>query len=566
MKPNGDRPRLKRQRGSAKGFVLTGVVAIISYLTLLPLLYLLWGTFIDEGGITLRHFEAAYTSVPLGELVRNSAIFSIGSTVVATTVGTLLAFLLTRTNVPFKGIGFILSLVPLLIPGLLTSVAWVLLLSPRTGAINVMIEPIVGPEFFNIFSIAGMIFVEGLDLTPLAFLLMVAAFRGMDPALEESAMVSGASLWTVVRRVTLPLVLPGLYAATLILVVRSLESFETPAVLGIPNGNWVFTSRIWDVLRFPPDYGQAGALALSLIFVTILGVYLYSRLSKRARSFQTVTGRGYRPAVMDLGRKRWLGASFIAIYALIAVVGPMIIIIYMSTQPFYTTPSLEGLSRISWDAFEEVIGNSLFTRALTNSLLLGIAAATVVMFLTAIGSWLVVRTRLRGRWLLDSLTFIPITIPGIVLGVSLLFMYLRNPLPIYGSLWILLIAYCTKYLPYGMRYSSGSMFQVSTDLEESAMVSGASWWTSMRRIVLPLLKPGLLAGWMYVVLVAVRELSSSILVYSPGSEVLSVIMWQHWEHGQLPELAALGLIMIAIMTVILVIARSLGAKVGVREG
>lgn len=557
--------RLPRVTG--QGVILVTVVAIVGYLALVPIVYLVWGSFVDENGFTLSHFVEGYTgTTTLGELALNSFWFATGSTAVAVIVGTALAFLLTRTNVPFKGVGFLISVLPLIIPGLLNTIAWVILASPRSGYLNRLIEPIVGPEFFDIFSMGGMIFVQGVDQAPLAFLLMMAAFRGMDPSLEECALVCGAGIPTVLRRITMPLMLPAVWAVVLILVVRGMESFEVPAILGITGGIWVFTSRIWRALDiFPADFGLAGAYSLSLVVVTMIGVYLYSRLSRRADAFQTVTGKAFRPNTIDLGRYRWAGAAFVAGYALVAAVVPILTILYMSTQRFYAPPSWESLGNMQLTPYLEVIGDSRFFRALGNSFGLGISAATLVMLGMAIVAWLVIRTRARGRWLLDNLVFLPLTIPGLVLGVSLLFVYLRVPLPIYGTLWILLIAYVTKYMPYGMRYASNSMYQISSDLEESAMVSGATWWQRTWRVTIPLLKPGLIAGWMYIVVLSVRELSSSILLYSQGSEVLSVLMWQYWEHGFIPEISALGVMMVLILVLILMLARALGARVAVQE-
>jgi iron(III) transport system permease protein len=253
------------------------------------------------------------------------------------------------------------------------------------------------------------------------------------------------------------------------------------------------------------------------------------------------------------------------VYFLIAVVMPVLILVYSSTQPFYTAPSVEAFGRASFENYVATFTRPQSLTALRNSLVLGIGSATAVMFLMAIASWLVVRTKLRGRWLVDNLAFTPLVIPGLVMGVALLFVYLRFPLPIYGTLWILFIAYLTRYMPYGMRYSTTSMYQISGELEESAQTSGASWWQTFRRINLPLLMPGLIAGWIYIVLVSFRELSSSILLYSPGNEVLSILIWERWENGQFTQLAALGIVMIVTLVLLVVIATRLGARIGVKE-
>jgi iron(III) transport system permease protein len=388
----------------------------------------------------------------------------------------------------------------------------------------------------------------------------------MDPSLEESALMSGARLPTVFRRITLPLARPALFASILIMVVRGLESFEVPALLGIPGGVWVFTSRIWRVLnQYPQDFGQAGAYALSLLLLTSVGVYLNSRLSRRGRSFQTVTGKGFRPHPMELGRMRIPATVLMFLYFGLAVLLPVLILVYTSTQHFYSVPSLETLTNMTWENYDYTFTKGRSLTALRNSFSLGIGSATSVMLVMAIASWGVVRTKLPGRWLVDNLSFLPLTVPGLVLGVSLLFVYLRFPVPIYGTIWILFVAYFTRYMPYGMRYASTSMYQISGELEESAQTSGASWWQTFRRVNLPLLMPGLLAGWIYILMVSVRELSSSILLYSPGNEVLSILIFEQYENGQFTELAALGVVMVVALIVLVFIAHKLGARIGVRE-
>lgn len=551
----------------ARNLIIVGALLVIGYLAIVPLAYLVWGAFFDENGFTLRFFGEAYGegTTSLATLVRNSTVFAVGSTVLSVGVGTTLAYLQVRTDVPLKRLIFVASLVPLIIPGILHTVAWILLFSPRTGLFNAWLEPLLGPEAFDIFSMPGMILIEGLHLSPLVFLMMSAAFRSMDPSLEESALMSGARMRTVFRRVTLPLVMPALTAAVLVMMVRVLEAFEVPAIVGVQARIWVFTSRIWDALRFPPDYGEAGALAMSLLAITSVGVFLQSRFSGHGKAYQTVTGKGFRPRPLSLGRWRWPATLFVALYFFFAVLMPALILLYSSTQKFYARPSIRSLTNLTLRNYADTFTQPQALNAFKNSLVLGIGAATTVMLLTAVASWLVVRTRLPGRWLVDNLAFSPLVIPGLVMGVALLFVYLRFPVPIYGTIWILFIAYVTRYMPYGMRYASASMFQISGELEESAQTSGASWWQTFRRVNLPLLMPGLVAGWIYIVLVSFRELSSSILLYSPGNEVLSILIWERWENGQYTQLAALGIVMILTMVVLAGIASRLGAKIGVKE-
>jgi len=565
-------PKPKRMRfdwrklRDPKTFIIVAVVLVIGYLSLVPLLYLLWGTFFDSTGLTGAAFERAYGTTGLGELVYNSMVFATGATLVSVVMGTLLAFLTERTDVPLKRLIFAGSLIPLIIPGILYTIAWIFLASPRIGLINKWLEPFFGPGTFDVFTLYGMIIVQGMDNAPLVFLLMVAAFRSMDPSLEESALMSGASLPHVFRKVTLPLAKPALFAAFLIMAVKNIEAFETPALLGMPKGIWVFTSRIWRVLStHPADYGQAGAYSISLLLITSLGIYFQTRYSRRGKQFQTVTGKGFRPRPMPLGRFRSLIGGALLFYFFIAIVLPAFILLYMSTQPFYQVPSIETMTNLSFENYRYVFDHSQTMRAFRNSFVLGISSATLVMFGTAVASWLVVRSKLPGRWMVDNLAFVPLVIPGLVLGVALLFVYLRFPIAIYGTMWILLISYVTRYMPYGMRYASTSMYQIGGELEESAQVSGATWWQTFRRINLPLLVPGLLAGWIYIVMTSVRELSSSILLYSPGNEVLAVMIFEQYENGQFTELAALGTLLIVALVILVYAAQRLGANIGVKS-
>jgi iron(III) transport system permease protein len=433
--------------------------------------------------------------------------------------------------------------------------------------LNSFLEPVFGEAVLNIFSIWGMIWVEGLHSSPIVFLLMVAAFRSMDPSLEESALMSGATRLQTLRRVTLPLVRPALLSSVLVILITSLESFEVPALLGLQNGIYVFTSRIYFVFRsYPRDLQAAGALAVSLLAIAVIGVIIARLLAGRGtKTYQTVTGKGFRPRPLDLGKWRPVVGAGILIYFFATVVGPLLVLLYASLLPYYQAPSVEAFQSFTLDNYRQVFEMNSAGRALVNSLVLGISAACIVMALMSVAAWISVRSTIRGRGVVEQLSFVPLVIPGIVLGVSISFVYLRSPIPIYGTLIILLIAYCTKYMPYGMRYATTSMTQISSELEESAQVSGASWWTTFRRVLLPLLSPGIMAGFIYILVVSFRELSSSLLLYSPGNEVLSILIWEQFENGSFNVLAAIGVLMVIALVIMVTIAYKLGAKVGLRE-
>jgi iron(III) transport system permease protein len=557
-----------------KWLIIGVCVALTVYLGVVPLGFLLWQSFFtpqsaaQAAQFTFGNYQIAYGSAETWVLFWNSLRFALGTAVIAFVLGTLLAWMNERTNTPFKTLFFALSLIPLVIPGILFTVSWILLGSPKIGLINLALQTIFGTDavFINVYSLWGMIWVDALHYSPMAFLLMTAAFRAMDPALEESAVMSGASVWQVVTRVTLPLVWPAIFATLLILFVRAIESFEVPALLGLPVGIQVFTSAIYQAVhRYPSQIGLASAYAVTLLLITTIGVYFQSVLSSRGSKYATMTGKGFRPRQIDLGPWRYVAVAVFLLYFLFIVVLPFAVLLWSSFQKFYSVPSMEAIQRMTLEPYRTILEHPSLWRSVWNSLLLALGCATLVMLVTSVICWIVVKTRLPGRWLLDNIASLPMVFPGIVLGLSIMILYLYLPVGVYGTIWILLIAYLTRFLPYGLRYNTTSMLQIHKELEESAAMSGASWATTFRRIILPLLKPGLVAGWIYIMIVSIRELSSSILLYSPGNEVLSILIWELWENGQYVELSALGVMFIIALFVLVMIAQWVGGKFGIKE-
>jgi len=557
-------------------WVLIGVpVALVVWLALVPLVFLLWQSFLtpqtatSPAEFTLENYRTAYFSAETFRLFLNSVQFAAGTSAFALCLGTTLAWMNERTNTPFKRLFFALSIIPLVIPGILFTVAWFLLASPKIGILNVWLQWLFNTDtvFFNIYSMTGMIWTDGLHYSPMAFLLMTAAFRSMDPALEESALMCGASVLTIAWRITLKLSWPAALASLLILFVRSLESFEVPALLGLPAGIQVYTSSIYQAIHlYPSQIGLAASYAITLLLITSFGIYMQSRLSYHSSRYSTVTGKGFRPRTIDLGPWRYAAAGFFVLYFLFIVFLPFLVLVWSSLQKFYSVPSWAALNRVTLDAYRTILDYPQFWSTVRNSLFLAFTTATLIMLLGAVISWIVVRTRIRGRWLLDNLSSLPLVFPGLVLGLSIMICYLYLDIGVYGTIWIMLIAYATRFLPYGTRYASTSMVQIHKELEESAAMSGATWATSFRRIVLPLLKPGLLAGWIYVLIVSIRELSSSILLYSPGTEVVSIMIWELWQNGQYVELSALGVMLILLLFCLVMIAQLVGKKFGISEG
>jgi iron(III) transport system permease protein len=557
------------------GWIVIGLcVAITVYIAIVPLGFLIWQSFFTPqqaekaAQFTLGNYAEAYGSSETARLFWNSVKFAIGTSIFSFVVGTGLAWMNERTNTPFKNLFYALSIIPLIIPGILFTVAWILLASPKIGIVNLVLKNWFGFDAapFDIYSIWGMIWVDGLHYSPMAFLLMSAAFRAMDPALEESAMMSGANVFQVMWRITLRLTWPAIFATILILFVRSIESFEVPALLGLPVGIQVFTSSIYQAVhRYPSQIGLASAYAVTLLLITTVGVYFQSRLSSRGSKYATMTGKGFRPRQIDLGRWRWFTAAIFIVYFLLIVVLPFAVLLWSSFQKFYSVPSWQALQNLTLDPYRFILTYPNLTRSVWNSLLLAFGSATVIMLVTSVICWIVVKTKLPGRWLLDNIASLPMVFPGLVLGLSIMIFYLNFDIGIYGTIWIMFIAYITRFMPYGLRYNTTSMLQIHKELEESAAMSGASWFTTFWRIILPLLKPGLVAGWIYVMIVSIRELSSSILLYSPGTEVVSIVIWELWENGQYVELSALGVMFILALFVLVMLAQWLGKKFGVKE-
>ena len=561
-------------RVPAQGLLPAATVAFVAYLTLLPLIFLLYGTFFTPtvGGVagtfTLQNYVRAYTDRSAAGIFVNSLVFAVGAALVAFAIGATLAWITERTNTPLRGLFFAISLIPLIIPGILFTLSWIFLLSPRIGLLNLWITRLFALQAspFDIYSMGGMIWVEGLHWSPIVYLMMSAAFRSMDPALEEAAVMSGGGVLQTLYHVTLKLNVPAILGAFLILFLRGLETFEVPAIIGLPAGIRVFTSKIYLAVKgYPSDFGLAGAYSTMLLLVTLAGLYAYGRVTREAGRFATVTGKGFRPRVIDLGPWRFLTAALIIAYLTLLVGLPVFVLLWNSVLPFYVKPSLAALSMLTTKNFTFVLAVPKTTRAVINSIGLAIGSATIIMLMTSVIAWITVRSRLPGRWLLDHLASLPLIFPGVVMGVALIWVYVTLPIPIYGTIWILLIAYVTRYLPYGLRTTSAALLQIHRELEEAAETSGAGWWRTFQSIVLPLLRPALLAGWMYVVIVSMRELSSSILLWGPGAEVLPVWIFDLWQTGHPQELSALGLMLVTGLFALALVSQRLTRRFGVQH-
>lgn len=380
--------------------------------------------------------------------------------------------------------------------------------------------------------------------------------------------MSGASTLRTLRRVTLPVLAPALASSGLIMAIRGLESFEVPRLIGTPANIPVFTGEIYRALHgTSADYGQAGALSMTLMTVTVIGIVMYQRLISRSERFATVTGKAYRPRQIDIGRWRWVAFAGLTLYVVLLVGLPFLALVFVSVLPYYV-PDLSLLQSASFANYAKTIGWYGVQRGVTNSVILGAISATLVTGLTAIVAWVITKTRFRGRGILDALAFIPITIPGMVLGVALILQYLSPAFrifPIYGTLGILVICYLIRYMPYGMRANSSAMVQLHRELEEAGSAAGASWWTTFRRVTMPLLRPALVASWLYIFIVSVRELGASVLLVNQDTTVLAVTIFEQYEVGQLGMVASLSVMLIVALVTIVAVIQRVSSRFGIRD-
>jgi len=528
-------------------FLLTGTM--LAYLVLPPFFFIIHTSLVTDRGLqagsfTIQHFANIVESLgDMKTLLANSLIFSVGSAAVALIYGTLLAWLAERSDAPFRKLAYVSAYVSFAIPGIIKVVGWIMLMGPKAGILNAAVATVTGSALFNIFSLEGMVLVESFLWIPIVFLLMATPFRAMDPSLEEAATTAGSSSWQVFRRVTFPLALPSVLAVLILTFIRSLEAFEIPALIGIPAGVEVLTTKIYLQIKggLIPKYGEASAYSIILIALVALGLYPYYRITSKTYKFTTISGKAYRPHRIQLGKLRWLGGVLMLVLPLLQFL-PIVAITWSSFLPFAQVPSRKALSMLTLTNYVTAFNDSGIIRSILNSLTVSMASATGAILITFFAAWLIVRASIKARWLLDQMAMLPLVFPGIVMGIAILKMYLVLPLPVYGTLWILILAFIARYLPYGIRFSHSALLSLHKELEEGAMVSGASWFQMVRQVVAPLIMPTLLAGWIYIFLITFKELSITRLLYTPRSQVVSVTIWELWDNGHVGELAAFSLI------------------------
>jgi iron(III) transport system permease protein len=569
----GTRPPLL----SGGGIVLIGLSVILLYQVLVPLVLIVWTSLKTirpgepgflELSFTFSNYVRAYGIREFWESSLNTFYFALSSTLCAFLAGTFLAWTVERTNTPLARLIGMITLGRIIIPGVIITISWILTASPSIGVLNHIIASLTGvPRFFNIYSFGGMVWVQSLEMTPLAYLLMSAAMKSIDPRLEEASSIAGAGTWPTFRRVTLPLILPATAAAALLLFIQTVESFEVPLLLGGRARVAVYTTQVYfNTSRMPTDWGLSSTYSMVLLLLAMALLYVYFRLVRHGERYQTITGKDYRPRRIDLGRSKYLTCALSLLLVFLITGLPFLTMFYASFLPRFQPPTAEALQAMTFSNYANLVADDGYAlKPLWNSTLLGVSTASIIMLLVAAMSYFVHKTRLSGRKCLDFLGFAPIALPSVVLGSAFMWLYLLIPLPVIGTLSIIGLAYLTRYLPFALRFVSTSMVQIHSELEEAAAVAGGGWWRNFYHIYLPLLRPGLMAGWFWVMVHAYRELTISLMLARSNNRTASVIIFDLWSNGSFQQLSAFGVVMFTILIALVSIAQKVSARFGVQE-
>ncbi|MFI4998748.1 MAG: ABC transporter permease [Reyranellales bacterium] len=542
-------------RRHGRSAAICALILVLGFLSLYPMAMLFYGSLHSTppgiaGEFNLNGYAGLATTENLA-IIANTVAISLVKTMLSLALAILLAWIIARTDTPGRGVLEMLITLPFFIPPILTATAWAMLGNAQVGTINLAWRWLTGTDgtLVDVYSYGGVVWHMMQYSTPFIFLFVVDAFRAMDPSLEESSRMAGATRWQTFWRITFVLMLPVTTSAFILSFIRGMDGFESAVFFGTPVGINVITTAIYQSITqtAQPDYQSATSLGFAAMALMFGLLMLQSRLL-RGRSFTTVTGKGYSPNVMHLGRMRWVTfAICIAFFAATVAlpVGQLLLSSFFQFFGFYQA------DMFTFEHYRNVWENREFWDALGNTMLLGFAGATATMALGGIVAYVTTRTHWRGRRLIDTLAWLPWMMPGMVLGIGFLwgFATLPHGIPIYGTLWALLFAYIALGTPVAVRVASGAYAQIAKDIEECSRVHGAGWWQTLGRILIALAWPAFAVGWVLIFFGIMRELSASILLYSPDTEVLSVVMLKMWSGGKPEDVSVVGLLMLALVLV-----------------
>ena len=547
---------------SLSRLLIPAVIVSMCVLIAMPTVALFFGSLWssnpgEPGHLTLDNYVATFSEARSLGLLLNSVVFALGSAFLATSIATVIAFITSRTDTPLARIFTYIPFFALVIPTLAESLAWVYLLTPRTGLINLFFTQFLGfpSPPFNIYSLGGMIWVMGLALVPLAFVGVRSAMVSLDPSLEEAARISGRGVRAVLFRVTLPLVGPAMLSLFLLSFIIAFGSFEIPAIIGIPGNIDVYMSVITISALYdnPPNYGLATAQSVIMFVITLFFVYLYRRATRRAERFAVITGRGYSPRIMKLGKWRYLGLAILLLYLFVGVILPYFTLIIASLQTYWHPLTL--FDNLSLTNYLDLTSYSQLPSSAVNSIIVSSISAFIAVLAAVFIVYYSQKSRVKGRGILEVFAMLPVAFPGLVLGVGLLWTFISLPIGIYGTIWAFVLAYVIKYVAHGVRFTSEPLLQIHHDLEDASRVSGASTLYTIRRVTLVLLRPALIGGWAYIAMITFREIGAAILLLTPGNEVISATLFRVWSSGHIEQaIAAIILLTFALWAAIIIVS------------
>lgn len=567
--------RLGRHAGSAAQprAVLLALAAITLVLVMGPLAVLIHASFLPPGSLplagaplTFGNYVAAFGHADTWLLVRNTLWYAGGSVAVSVLLATGISWLAERTDIPFRATIHALMFSWMAVPPLVMAFGWILLLNPNNGALNVLLKRLFGlaDSPLTINSMWAMIAVTGVSLVPTTFVMVSNILRNMDPQLENAATASGAGRLTVLRRITLPLLSPGILSVAIYLFMVMVQAFDVPLAVGLTARVPVLSTRIYVLTagnESTPDYGLSSALGVVLMLIAIALMWGYFRATRVGARFRVITGKAFRPRRVALGRLRPLMLGLAGLYFAVMFL-PLLMLGWTSLLPFYQTPSAEALAALTLRNYRDVLGQAVVHQAFGNTAILVLASATLAMLLAGLISWYAVRTQSRlARWL-DMLAFLPVAVPHIVIAMAVMILYMRTPL--YGTVAILVLAHVGIYIAFGTRTMNAALLQIHEELENAATVSGAPWTTTLRRIVLPILWPQFLYGWLWVVAHSARDLTVPLMLMSTGNLVVSSLLWVMWEYPNVPGAAALAIVLVAALVTLVVTVQHFGLRKAAR--
>ncbi|HUF43504.1 MAG TPA: iron ABC transporter permease [Verrucomicrobiae bacterium] len=549
---------------------LTGFLAILIGMpvAMVVLMSLRTGFPGEDVPFTLENFAAVYLTPQTYEILYNTLFFAVSSVSITLLIAVPLVWILMRTDVPFKKTIYVLLTIGILIPVFLRTIAWILLLSPRIGLLNKWLQELfaLSSPPFNLYSLTGMAFVQGVSFVPGAFFMLAAAYRAMDPSLEEAAYTSGVGKLRTFLKINIPITWPAIAGVMVYLFMTAIAVFEVPAIIGLPARILVLSSLIFTSTTPStglPDYGMAGAYGAIMLLLGLFLAFLYVRLVKQGKKYTVITGRGYRPREIALGKWKWPALAFVFFYLSIEVFIPFAVLLWASLLPYLQLPSAEAFSSLTFKHYLD-LPNHVGPRPFINTFILMLAVPSITMFLSVLVSWVVIRTQVSFRGYLDTLVFIPHAVPGILMAVGLAYLGLayRDYFPLYGTVAIIVLAHSINWIAYGTRTTNSVMIQVHRELEEAGKVSGASAPRVLGKIVLPLIAAGVLNSWIWIGMLSYREVTMSLTLMTRSNVVISTVVWQFWGSGWVPQVAALGVILILFATIVVATVRIALARIG----